>query len=84
MNIHYIFADLILQLFWSFKLNPNFLMPETPPDVGPEPVLSEHIMQAARALSPDAPGTLSYSALNHDAQGMRQFQGMCEIFTSGQ
>ena len=27
-NIHYIFADLILQLFWSYKLNPNILTPE--------------------------------------------------------
>ena len=60
MDIHYISADMVLQVFWSYKLNPNILMSESPPNVGPEPVLSEHIMQAARAISPGAPGNLSY------------------------
>ena len=68
MNIHYIFADMLLQVFSSYKLNPNIPMPESPPNVGPAPLLSEHIMQAAQAISPGAPGNLSYGDLDHDAK----------------
>ena len=63
-NIHYIFADLILQQFWSYQLNPNILMPASPPIVAAEPVLSEHIMQAARAICPNAPASVPYGNLD--------------------
>ena len=43
-------------------------MPELPPNVSGEPVLSEHIMQAARSICPGAPASVPYDDLDVDAR----------------
>ena len=43
-------------------------MPELPPNVSGEPVLSEHIKQAARSICPGAPASVPYEDLDVDAR----------------
>ena len=63
-NTHYIFGEMILKLFRTFQLNPKIRMPDQPPNLKGEPLLSDHIMRAARAQSPDGPINLSYGGFS--------------------